>query len=105
MFVNVLMTALLEEMAEEIPDALHAELPLYALWADLARIAGGPVPATWPPASMLRSGSCRSCRSLSPPRRARSPRPTPTSRKIVFHPWRGAAQCCVAPPTHRSAAT
>jgi hypothetical protein len=38
--INATMTLLLHELAEEIPDALAAELPLYAVWNDLCRIAG-----------------------------------------------------------------
>jgi hypothetical protein len=43
--INAVMTALLEELGDEIPDILNAEFSLACLWADLCRIAGEPVPA------------------------------------------------------------
>ncbi len=43
--INVAMTQLLHELAEEVPGALTAEFSLACLWADLCRIAAEPVPA------------------------------------------------------------
>lgn len=42
--INAAMTALLHELADEIPDVLTQEFSFAALWADLARIAGEPLP-------------------------------------------------------------
>ncbi len=42
--INAVMTMLIEELSEEIPDVLIAELSLACLWADLARIAGEELP-------------------------------------------------------------
>lgn len=44
MSVNSLMLALYAELAEEIPDVLSTPFTFAALWADLARVAGEPVP-------------------------------------------------------------
>ena len=38
--INATMTALLEELADEIPDVLAQEFTFACLWADLCRIAG-----------------------------------------------------------------
>ncbi len=42
--INVAMTQLLHELAEEIPDVLTETFTFAGLWADLARIAGEPLP-------------------------------------------------------------
>ncbi len=42
--ITAALTALLHELAEEIPDALTETFTLAALWADLAQIAGEPLP-------------------------------------------------------------
>ncbi len=42
--VTAALTALLLELAEEIPDVLTAEFSFAAIWADLCRIAGEPLP-------------------------------------------------------------
>jgi hypothetical protein len=42
--ITAALTALLHELAEEIPDVLTQEFSFAALWADLARVAGEPVP-------------------------------------------------------------
>ncbi len=42
--INSAMTALYTELAAEIPDVLHESFTFAALWADLARIAGEPLP-------------------------------------------------------------
>jgi hypothetical protein len=42
--LNAVMSALYEELAAEIPDVLTQEFSFAALWADLARVAGEPVP-------------------------------------------------------------
>jgi hypothetical protein len=42
--VTAALTALYEELAAEIPDVLHESFTLAALWADLARLAGEPLP-------------------------------------------------------------
>jgi len=42
--VTAALTALLEELAAEIPDVLTETFTFAGLWADLARIAGEPVP-------------------------------------------------------------
>ena len=44
--INVLMAALVVELIEhDIPDPLTQELSVFALWSDLARLAGEAVPA------------------------------------------------------------
>lgn len=43
--VTAALTALYEELAEELPDALSTRFTLAALWDDLARLAGEPLPA------------------------------------------------------------
>lgn len=43
--INAAMTALLHELSEEIPDVLTETFTFAALWADLCRVAGEPVPA------------------------------------------------------------
>ena len=44
--LNVLMAALVVELIEnEIPGPMTQELSVFALWSDLARLAGEPVPA------------------------------------------------------------
>ena len=44
--INVLMAALVVELIEnDIPGPLTQELSVFALWCDLARLAGEPVPA------------------------------------------------------------
>ncbi len=42
--VTAALTALYAELAEEIPDVLNAEFSFATIWADLARVAGEPVP-------------------------------------------------------------
>ncbi len=43
--LNDLMTELVDELAaSEVPDALAQPITLAALWADLARLAGEPLP-------------------------------------------------------------
>lgn len=42
--VTAALTALYAELAEEIPDVLSTRFTFATLWADLARIAGEPVP-------------------------------------------------------------
>ncbi len=43
--LNDLMTTLVDELAEhDVPDALAQPITLAALWADLARLAGEPLP-------------------------------------------------------------
>ena len=42
--VNAAFTALLEELAEEIPDVLTTPFTFAGLWTDLCRIVGEPVP-------------------------------------------------------------
>ncbi len=42
--VTAALTALYAELAAEIPDVLTAEFSLAAVWVDLCRIAGEPVP-------------------------------------------------------------
>jgi len=42
--VTAALTALYAELAEEIPDVLTESFTFAALWADLARIAGEPLP-------------------------------------------------------------
>jgi len=42
--INVAMTQLLHELADEIPDALTESFTFAGLWSDLARIAGEPLP-------------------------------------------------------------
>ena len=43
--LNELMTTLVDELAEhDVPDALSQPITLAALWADLARLAGEPLP-------------------------------------------------------------
>ncbi len=42
--VTAALTALLHELAEELPDVLSTPFTFAALWADLARVAGEPVP-------------------------------------------------------------
>jgi len=44
MTINAAFAALLEELAEEIPDVLSTRFTFAGLWADLARVAGEPVP-------------------------------------------------------------
>ena len=56
MTINDLLTLLCEEMAEEdVPDVLHQPLTLAALWADLARLAGEPLPR-WVAAAVAEAG-------------------------------------------------
>ena len=43
--VTAALTALLHELAEEIPDALSTPFTFATLWADLARLVGEPLPA------------------------------------------------------------
>ncbi len=43
--VTAALTALLHELAEELPDVLSTPFTFAALWDDLARIVGEPVPA------------------------------------------------------------
>jgi len=44
--INVLMAALVIELIEnDIPSPMTQELAVFALWSDLARLAGEPVPA------------------------------------------------------------
>jgi len=43
--VTAALTALLEELAAEIPDVLTETFTFAGLWADLARLAGEPLPA------------------------------------------------------------
>ena len=44
--INALMAALIIELIEgEIPSPLTCELPVFALWSDLARLAGETLPA------------------------------------------------------------
>jgi len=44
--VNALMAALVCELIEEdIPHPLRQEFTLFALWSDLSRLAGEPVPS------------------------------------------------------------
>ncbi len=45
MTINAALTALLHELAEEIPDVLGQSFTFATLWADLARVAGEPVPS------------------------------------------------------------
>ena len=46
MTINVAMAALVAELAEaEVPAPLSARFTLAAVWADLARLAGEPLPA------------------------------------------------------------
>ena len=42
--VTAALTALYEELAEELPDALSTRFTFATLWADLCRVAGEPVP-------------------------------------------------------------
>ncbi len=43
--LNELMTELVDELAaSDVPDALSQPITLAALWADLARLAGEPLP-------------------------------------------------------------
>jgi len=43
--VTAVLTALYAELAEEIPDVLSTPFTFATLWADLARLAGEPLPA------------------------------------------------------------
>ncbi len=43
--VTAALTTLLHELAEEIPNVLTETFTFAGLWADLARIAGEPLPA------------------------------------------------------------
>ncbi len=43
--VTAALTALYAELAEELPDVLSTPFTFATLWADLARIAGEPLPA------------------------------------------------------------
>ena len=44
--LNVLMAALVVELIEhDIPSPMTQELSVFALWSDLARLAGEPVPS------------------------------------------------------------
>lgn len=46
MIINALMALLVAELrADDIPDPLLQEFPLYAVWSDLARLANAPLPA------------------------------------------------------------
>ncbi len=46
MSVNALLLALVAELrAEDVPDPLNERFTLAAIWADLARLAGEPLPA------------------------------------------------------------
>ncbi len=43
--ITAALTALYAELAEEIPDVLTETFTFAGLWADLARLAGEPLPA------------------------------------------------------------
>ncbi len=44
--LNALMAALVVELIEgDIPHPMQQEFPIFALWSDLARLAGEPVPS------------------------------------------------------------
>ncbi len=42
--ITAALTALLEELAEDVPDVLSTSFTFATLWQDLCRIAGEPVP-------------------------------------------------------------
>ena len=56
MTINDLLTLLCEEMAaEDVPDVLAQPVTLAALWDDLARLAGEPLPR-WVAAAVAEAG-------------------------------------------------
>ena len=77
MTINDALAALVADLtADDVPDPLHQEFTLAAVWYDLCRLAGEPVPASV-------------AAIVDPPRPARSTRPVravpkPQDRRPVF---------------------